>query len=467
MTAAAEDARRIPQALEMEEALVGALISGSVFAIETVNDVGVTANMIDRPALRVVFETIMETADQGSFDDLVIVERLKQRRKLAAAGGAPVVLALQDRCPAVSNVRRYAVEVRDTAILRSLVRRGEQIAALGFERPAEPLELVGLAGQIIDEMSDRAAGSDDAGVSSAADELGPFVEWLQERYERGDALGGLSTGLKALDERTGGLKPGELTIVAGRPGMGKSALAAGIAEQLVFGQGQHVYSVNLEMRERQQIGRMLARGAGLDLRRATRGLPTEADVEGAAAARVAMYDAARRLHMDRSTDLSVQQIRQRARRLHRKLKRDGGDGLSLVVVDYLQLITPPAGERNETAALTVISRGLKSMALELGVHVIALSQLNRSVEDRTPPRPRLSDLRGSGSIEQDADCVLFLFRAGYYLNDDTPLELVGQAELIAAKLREGEPGTDLLRWDGSRVAFSDWDGVKFHVGGVA
>jgi replicative DNA helicase len=459
--------RQIPQSVEMESALVGAMISGSRHALETVEAVGVTAAMIERPALRVVFEAILRAADAGSsVDDLLIVERLKQSGRLAEAGGAGEVLALFDRCPAVANVRQYAVEVRDTAILRSLVRRGEQIAALGYERPAEPVELLGMAGQIVDEMTDRASATGEPDITTAADELQPFVDWMQERYDRGEKLGGVSSGLRALDARTGGLKPGELTIIAGRPGMGKSALAAGIAEHLVFAERRHAYSVNLEMRERQQIGRLMARGAGLDIR-STRALPTEADVEGAAAAAMRLHTDARRLHMDRATDLSVTQIRQRARRLHRRLRRDGGEGLSLIVVDYLQLITPPAGERNETAALTVISRGLKSMALELGVHVIALSQLNRSVEDRTPPRPRLSDLRGSGSIEQDADAVLFLFRPDYYLGDDTPVELRGKAELIAAKLREGEPGTDDLRWDGRCVAFSDWSGPVFMVGGAA
>jgi replicative DNA helicase len=225
-----------------------------------------------------------------------------------------------------------------------------------------------------------------------------------------------------------------------------------------------VYSVNLEMRERQQIGRLLARAGGVRLG-AIRGLPSEQDVVDAAASTLRLHEGAKRLHMDRASDLTIAQIRQRARVLNRKLKREGRS-LKLVVVDYLQLITPPAGERNETAQLTIISRGLKSMALELDVHVIALSQLNREVENRTPPRPRLADLRGSGSIEQDADSVLFLYRPDYYMKDETPLEMRGLAELITAKLREGEPGTDPLKWEGERVKFSDWRPV-FNAGGVA
>jgi replicative DNA helicase len=145
------------------------------------------------------------------------------------------------------------------------------------------------------------------------------------------------------------------------------------------------------------------------------------------------------------------------------LKREGRS-LGLIGVDYLQLITPPAGERNENAALTVISRGLKCLAMELQVPVVALAQLNREVENRTPPRPRLSDLRGSGSIEQDADTVLFLYRPEYYMQDATPLEQRGFAEGICAKVREGEPGIDPLAWDGSRTRYSDWGGGVFMAG---
>lgn len=454
-----------PQDLDAEDAILGAMMM-STKAIEIANDHGLTHHHFYRPANKIVFSAIMALAERGAVDEMLVVGELKQRRQLTDAGGTTGVLSLSERVPAVSNARAYAKAVIEAATLRGLVEAGHEIARLGYERPDEPDALVSSAGMVIDGLSDSSrSGLADPGISTAADELMPFVEEMQERLDRGGRVAGLACGLSALDERWGGLQGGRLVVVAGRPGMGKSALASGIAESLVFGSGVDVYVVNLEMREQEQVGRLLARHGGVHLGRATNGLPTDADVEGAAAAALRLYEGAKRLHLDRASDLTVAQIRQRARRLHRRLKRDGGAGLGCIVVDYLQLITPPAGERNETAQLTIISRGLKSMALELGVPVIALSQLNRSVEDRVPPRPRLSDLRGSGSIEQDADVVLFLFRPDYYLKDETPLELVGKAEAITAKGRGVPIGTDELRWDGPRVRFSDWDGPQFNAGG--
>lgn len=451
-----------PQDLEAEEAILGAMLR-SPSAIEKAISAKLTRSMFYRPAHQHVFDAVMDLFERDRVDELTVIGWLKQRSLLAEVGGAPTVLSLSERCPSVANARAYAEAVRDAAIRNALVVRGHQIAELGYKESPDVMGLIPEAGRILDEMTDRATAVGEVGVSTASDEFVDFVDALQERFDRGAALSGLSSGLSALDTRLGGLRPGELTIVAGRPGMGKSALAAGIAEHVVFGCGEDVYSVNLEMRERQQIGRLMARVGGLRVG-ALRGLPSEQDVVDAAETALKLHEVAKRLHMDRASDLTIAQIRQRARVLNRKLKREGRS-LKLVVVDYLQLITPPPGERNETAQLTIISRGLKSMALELGVHVIALSQLNRAVEERTPPRPRLSDLRGSGSIEQDADSVLFLYRPEYYLKDETPLELRGLAELIAAKMREGEPGTDPLRWTGERMLFSDW-APAFNVGGA-
>lgn len=453
----------LPQSVADEEAILGAMLLSSV-AIDRAEACGLEARHFAQPANRVVFEAIQRLVERGDGVDAVTVGGLlRERRQLTAAGGQARIMSLADNCPAASNARRYASTVVAQAMLRSIVEAGHAIAALGYEHPDEPSELVARAGQIVDDIVDRGSSTAQQSVSTAADELVSFVEAMEERWKQGAEFSGLTTGLRALDERTGGLRAGELTIIAGRPAMGKSALAAGIAEHLVFGCAEDVYSVNLEMRERQQIGRLLARAGAVPLR-AVRGLPTEGEVEQASAYANRLYESARRLHMDRASDLTVSQIRQRARKLQRSLKREGRS-LAVVVVDYLQLITPPAGASNETAALTLISRGLKSMALELGVHVIALSQLNRSVEDRTPPVPRLSDLRGSGSIEQDADMVLFLYRPEYYLGENTPPDMVGQAEVIAAKLREGEAGKDVLRWEGNRVRFTDWNGPQFVAGG--
>lgn len=452
-----------PQSVEAEEAILGAMLL-SPLGIERALGCGLRAKHFYRQSHATLFDAILAVHDSTEeVDELSVVAFLKSKRKLTEAGGAASVMSLAERVPAVANARAYAQEVVDQAVLRSLVSTGHAIASLGYEHPEEPAALVAKAGMLIDELTEGDGRAADAGITTAGDELAAFVSGMEDRWRLGTEFSGLTTGLAAMDARTGGLRPGELSIVAGRPAMGKSALAAGIAEHAVFGSALDVYSVNLEMRERQQIGRMMARVAGVPLR-AVRGLPTEQDVETAALAANTIYQSAMRLHMDRATDLTVSQIRQRARKLQRELKRQGRS-LALVVIDYLQLITPPPGERNETAQLTMISRGLKSMALELNVHVMALSQLNRSVEDRTPPRPRLSDLRGSGSIEQDADLVFFLYRPEYYLGDDTPVELAGKAELIAGKLREGEPGTDELRWEGARVRFTDWKGPEFLVGG--
>lgn len=458
----------LPQSIEAEEAILGAMLR-SPRAIDTAAALRLTAEHFQRPQHQVVFTACQELHAKGvEPDPLAVMYHLKGQGRLTEAGGFELIGALPDHCPAVANARAYAQEVLDVAVLRGLVRVGQEFERLGTERPDEPQALIAHAGALLDELT-SSGRSHEVGISTAAAHLLPYAEAMGERRVSGRLLLGHSSGFGDIDARWGGVgrgHGGRLIVVAGRPGMGKSAWLGTVLEAVAFGSGADVYSVNLEMREAEQAGRLLARAGAIDLQRATTQMPTEQEVEAASTAAINLHEAASRLHWDESSNLSIDDLRNRARKLNRDLKRRGRR-LELIGVDYLQLIDAPRGVKvDDVAKFTLVSRRLKSLALELGVDIIALSQLNREVEQRQPPRPRLSDLRGSGSIEQDADIVMFLFRPEYYLKDDVPNEIAGLAEAITAKYRNGMIGTDELLWEAERMRFAAWTGPRFFVGGA-
>lgn len=443
-----------PQDLESEEAVLGAMLKSGT-AIEKVIESPLTEASFARPSHRIVFAAILAMHEQGAVDDVTVITHLKAEGKLAEAGGAAQLMSLSERCPTVANVRAYIDSVVEHATLRSIAERGLQIATMAYERAADTASLVIEAGRIVDELSDRAI-TNDAGITTLADELMPLYDEMQERSERGARITGLDTGFRALNDRLGGLQDGKLYVIAGRPGMGKSVLGSGLAENVVFGCGEDVYIANLEMGTREQTGRTIARAGSISLSRITNQIPDANDFQATYETIEQLTEMGKRLHLDQSADLTAQQISFRARKLNRKLKRDGRR-LRMVVVDYLQLITPAQGIRadNENAAITHNSRMLKQLARSLNIPVVVLSQLNRAVEDRPDRKPRLSDLRGSGAIEQDADVIMLLFRPEYYAKDDTPVEWQGVVQVDTAKWRGGQIGVDKLAFDGAYVRFRD------------
>lgn len=448
-----------PQNLEAEEAAIGAALKSQT-ALEAVQSTGITVEDFYRPSHRTIWEAVTDLADRTAVDELTVVNHLRSKRQLSEIGGSAVVLSLAERAPAVANAKLYAVEVRDQATLRRLVETGHAIAQLGYDHPKDPEELVADAGMLVDQLASavpttQTGVADDAdGFSQLSDEWLHLYDDLAVRAEQGGVMVGLPTGLKVLDERIGGWQPGRLYIVAARPGMGKSAFAGQTAEAVVYGSDTHVAVLNLEMSKQSQAGRAAARAARMNVGSLTTGTPRDQDWERLQQTMQSHHEGAKRLHMLTASNLRVAEACRRVRRLHRRLKRKG-HGLGLVVVDYLQLLEPSSSgkQSNRTNDISEITRRLKALAMELGVPVIALSQLSRAVEQRPDKVPMLSDLRESGSIEQDADVVLFLYRPEVYLREQTPEHLVGRCKIDVAKWRDGEPGVEEVGWIGWQTRF--------------
>jgi replicative DNA helicase len=473
-----------PQNLEAEQALLGAMMMRRA-AIEVASDLGMQATDFYRPAHQLIYTAIVELdRTTGRVDELLTVNKLKattvrhrvergangeQQRipvtALEEVGGAAVVMTLSERVPSIANARAYAVEVRDQAMLRRLVEAGHEIARLGYEHPDQPDVLVQRAGVLADELA-QASSPQEAGFTTLADELGPMYDQLGELHAGGGAIVGLPTGFPELDQRWGGCQDSRLMVVAGRPGMGKSAFGSQIAEHVALNEDADVAIFNLEMGIDQQVRRSTARIGDIDLHRITSGRPTEQDLTDVWNTIGRVYESAKRVHMDKSSELTSTQIRQRARRLDRRLRREGRR-LRMVVIDYLQLVRAPGRVDNRTHEISIVTRDLKALAIELQVPVIALSQLNRAVEQRVDKTPMMSDLRESGSIEQDADVIVLLNRPEYYSKESTPPEFVGRAEVITAKWRDGMPGSDWLTFDGPRTRFLPGSvGPVFEAGGT-
>lgn len=434
-----------PQDLASEEAILGAMLM-SPRAIEVATDLRLREADFYRPNHRLIFRTILELEGQA-VDELTVVNELKRRSRLTEAGGAPAIYSLAERTPSVANARAYVLAVIEQATLRSLVETGHEIARLGYEHPEEPTRLIDEAGQLVGDLSQRRETGDFIDGSTL---LGPIYDELTARVESG-TTSGLPSGFVDLDSRTGGFKPGQLIIVAARPGVGKTAWAMNVAEHLVLNDEGAVAVFNLEMEPRDLLTRVLCSVAKVDQKRVRNDVPLEEDWPHLvdAVGRLMQPD---RLFIADTRDLTPMALRAKCRRLHTQLRHQGG--LKLIIVDYLQLMESGRRDENRNQAVSYISRQLKSLALELGVPIMALSQLNRGAERETGGRPQISHLRDSGSLEQDADIVLLLYRPEVALRDETPVELQGKAELIIAKHRNGEMGTIHLGFLGHYTKFT-------------
>ncbi|MCW2924494.1 MAG: primary replicative helicase [Thermoleophilia bacterium] len=435
-----------PQSLEAEEAILGAMLVSS-FAVEVAMDLKLRERDFYRPSHRTIFRVVLELAERDAVDELTVVNELKRQNVLGEVGGAAAVMTLAERVPAVANARAYAQEVIDQATLRGLVETGHEIARLGYEHPEDPPRLMDMAGALVSDLSQARAGGE---FIDASELLGPIYDELTERAETGVSALGLHTGFHDFDQRTGGLRPGNLVVMGARPGMGKSAWVMNVAENVILEQEGGVAVFNLEMTPVDLMTRMMCSVAKVNSSRIRTGIPEEHDWPHLVDA-VGKLMKPDRLFISEARELTPMTLRAQCRRLHRQLKDKGG--LRLVIIDYLQLMDGGKRFDSRTNEITYISRQLKSLALELEIPIIALSQLNRSVESRQPPKPNLSDIRESGAIEQDADIVLFLYRPDYYMKAETPVEWQGKAELIVAKHRNGQPGSAILGFLGPYMKF--------------
>jgi replicative DNA helicase len=425
-----------PHSIEAEQSVLGAVLLSDRVHYAFVIEEGLRPADFYRDRHRVIYESMLELYAQSEpIDVLTVTEHLRSRGKLEDAGGAAEIDALTATVPAVGNLRRYGAIVKEHALLRRLLAATYEIQASVHGHEAPPRDIVERAEKAMLEVAHDDRQKD---FRRVGDVLHEEIDKWQQLSAEGRSLTGTPSGFHDLDTITGGFQPGNLIVVAARPSMGKSSLVTNIAENVALNRERPrpVALFSLEMAEAELAQRFIASQASIkgdDLRKGR----LKDESKWKRVLKVAgLYDAAP-LYVDDSSDIGILDIRAKARRLHQQTMAQHG-GLGLIVVDYLQLMRADSRIESRVQQVGEMSRGLKILARELHVPVIALSQLSRGVESRTDKRPMLSDLRESGNIEQDADLVMFIYRDEYYHPETT--DRPGEAELIIAKHRNGGLG---------------------------
>nr|WP_237740876.1 replicative DNA helicase [Legionella anisa] len=395
---------------------------------------------------RILFRTISNLVKKDQpFDVVTLLDALKSYNELDDVGGEAYLFELANNTPSVANVSAYADIVREKSVQRQLITVATEIADSAYNPGGRQVpELLDMAETKVFAIGEQTGG--DGGPQNIKSILVRAVEKIDALYHNGDAITGLATGLSDLDEMTSGLQPSDLIIVAGRPSMGKTTLVMNMAEHAAIKSGKPVLAFSMEMPADSLAMRMMSSLGRIDQHKIRTGKLDDDDWPRVTSAVHMLSDAP--LFIDDTPALSPGEMRARARRL---AKEQGN--LGLIVVDYLQLMKVPGfSADNRTAEISEISRSLKSLAKELQVPVIALSQLNRSLEQRADKRPVMSDLRESGAIEQDADLICFIYRDEVY-NEDSPDK--GTAEIIVAKQRNGPIGKVRVAFIGKYTRFED------------
>jgi replicative DNA helicase len=445
---AAASALAPPHSLEAEHSVLGAILLSERAMYALVIEEGLKPDDFYRRRHQLVYEAMLTLYNESEpIDHLTVTEHLRSRGLLEDAGGQSGVEDLAAGVPAVGNARHYARIVREHALMRRLLTTTYSIQASVRESEGTPRELVEQAERAMLEVAHDDRQKDFRRIEEI---LHDELEKLQRLSTESTSLTGTPSGFKDLDEMTGGFQPGNLVIVAARPSMGKSALVCNMAENAAIDHNAPVALFSLEMSETELAQRFVASQArikGDDLRKGR-----VAEHKWPKIMEASQRLARAPLFIDDSSDVSLLEIRAKARRLHQQ------HGLGLIIIDYLQLLRADARIENRVEAIGQMSRGLKILARELQCPVIALSQLNRSVESRTDKRPVLSDLRESGSIEQDADLVAFIYRDEYY---DKESEREGEADIIIAKHRNGAIGDVTLTFQKEYPKFLNYAGDRF------
>ena len=400
------------------------------------------------PAHQTIYLVLVELWNAGQGIDLItFTQVLRDRNLLETVGGASAVTSLFTFVPTAANVTYYLEIVRDKYILRQIIAACTESVRRSFEEQDEVHNLLDEVEQSIFAVGeDRFKGQ----VLTMKDQVMEAIEAIEQLYERRGGITGISTGFAELDRMTNGLHESEMIVIAARPSMGKTALAMNIAEHVAINEKLPVAVFSLEMSSQQLVQRLLCSRARVNLQKVRDGFLAERDFPSLTAAASKLAEA--QIFIDDSASLSILELRAKARRL--KAQKD----IKLIVVDYLQLLrsTSRRGQDNRQLEISEISSGLKGLAKELKVPVLVLAQLNRQPEARTGGKPRLSDLRESGSIEQDADLVGLLVRPEIYEEDeDARAEKAGEAELIIAKQRNGPVGEIALTFLKEFTRFED------------
>jgi replicative DNA helicase len=439
-----ENLRKVPpQNLEAECSVLGGILLEND-AVNLVLEL-LRAEDFYRESHRKIFRAMIELSDRSEpVDVITLSECLKNRGDLDAVGGSAYLASLNDFVPTAANIAYYARIVREKSILRHLINAATEVATKGYDATSHVEELLDSAEKAIFDISEqRIKGS----FVKVGDMMKDSIKMVEKLFERKTMITGVPTGFKDLDAKTAGLQPADLIIVAARPGMGKTAFSLNIASHAAFsGYGVAVFS--LEMAKEQLALRLLCSEARVDNSRVRTGYLSDRDFPKLATAAGKLHDAL--IYVDDTPAISVLELRAKARRL----ARDRDKKLSLIIVDYLQLMRGTGGAQNREQEISEISRSLKALAKELNVPVLAISQLNRRVEDRNDKTPQLSDLRESGAIEQDADVIAFIYREAAY----NPKSDDNTATITIAKQRNGPTGDLNLTFLREFTRFEDYTG---------
>jgi replicative DNA helicase len=431
-----------PQNLEAEQSVLGAVLldnAAMARAMELLSE-----DDFYRTAHRKIFRAMLELSEAGEvIDQITLTERMKTKGELESVGGAAYLAELVHAVPSSANVRYHCKIVHDKALLRGLINTSTEVITRGYEASAPVEELLDFAERSVFSLAQGKLGRSFSPLSQIIKESLDLVDKLSKRKER---VTGVPTGFYDLDELTAGLQPSDLVVIAGRPSMGKTSLALGMAQHAAIHAGAVVGIFSLEMSKPQLVLRMLSSEARVDSHALRTGKLQKEDWWRIAEAAGRLEQAP--IYIDDTGSLTVQQMRGKARRL--KAER----GLDLIIVDYLQLMQGRSDSESRQQEISDISRSLKGLAKELDVPIIALSQLSRAVESRKPPIPMLADLRESGAIEQDADIVVFIYREDVY---DSNSERKGIADILVRKHRNGPIGDRQLFFHDKFAKFESLD----------
>ncbi len=415
-----------PHNMAAEESLLGAMLLSKDAIADAIEIVD--AADFYKPAHQHIFDAITSLYSVGEPADTVTVsEELSRAGLLEGMGGGSFLVSYLTATPAATNAGKYAQIVKEHALLRRLINVGTEIAEVGYSQPDDVIKAIDGAETLVFNLSQGRAADTTAEIR---DLLDANLDRLEQLYEQGDAITGTPTGFLDLDELLSGLQPSSLVVVGARPAMGKTSFALGMVANAALHANRPVLFFSLEMSQLELSQRILCSEARVDATRVRNGKLNEDDWSRISHGVGRLAEAP--IWIDDNPNTTVMEIRAKARRL----KSRTGD-LGLVIVDYLQLMTGRAGAESRQVEVSEISRGLKILARELECPVVALSQLSRGLESRTDKRPMLSDLRESGSIEQDADVVMFLYRDEVYENESPD---IGTAEILVAKHRAGPTG---------------------------
>lgn len=432
--------RELPYSQDAELAVIGSALTNPHSVAESAEIIKPSDFYF--PQNREIYTAILELFNENQAIDFITVSnKLSQNDRLEAVGGIPYLRSAATNVPTTRHVTYYSEIIKNKSVLRSLIKTAGSISDMAYGETDKVERIVDQAEQLIFDIS---SGNDKGDILPIGEIfLGSYQELVENSQNQG-GITGLNTGFDELNRRTGGFHGGELILIAGRPGMGKSSFAVNIAEHVSISDKKTVAIFNLEMPKEQIVNRILCSQAMVNSNKIRTGDISGEDWEkiGAIVDRVAVAP----LYIDDTASITVSEIRAKCRRLKQT------KNLELIVIDYLQLMESSGRVESRQQEVSAISRSLKILAKELNIPVIALSQLSRASEARSDKRPMLSDLRESGAIEQDADLVMFLYRDDYYNKETEDKDI---AECIMAKNRSGETGTFKLGWKGQYTKFSN------------